>query len=81
MSHPAQQAADRLNDEVHSLISAKSVKAGDTRWFELQAKGCALSMLRGMIASGAHTNPQAAEAYRKSIKVKGYLNGEDPFEG
>lgn len=80
MSHPAEQAEKRLHEEVHSLLSNKGVRAGDTRWFELQAKGCALSMLRGMIASGAHTNPQAAEAYRKSIRVKGDLNGYDPFD-
>jgi hypothetical protein len=80
MSHPAEQAVQRLANEVHSLISNKGVKPGDTRWYELQAKGCALSMLRGMIQAGAHTNPSAAEAYRKSIRVKGLLNGDDPFE-
>ena len=80
MAHPAEQAAARLNDEVYAMVSNKGIKPGDTRWFELQAKGTALSMLRGMIAAGAHTNPQAAEAYRKSIRVKGLLNGQDPFE-
>lgn len=81
MSHPAEQAADRLHREVLALVSNKGVKPGDTRWFEMQAKGAALSLLRGMIASGAHTNPQAAEAYRKSIKVKGDLNGgQDALE-
>lgn len=75
MAHPAQLAADRLKDEVHSLLSSKGIKPGDTKWFEMQAKGAALSMLRGMIAAGAHSNPQAAEAYRRAIRVKGDLNG------
>jgi hypothetical protein len=76
MSHPAEQAIERLHSEVMNLVSSKGVKPGDTRWFEMQAKGCALSMLRGMVACGAHTNPQAAEAYRRSVKVKGDLNGD-----
>lgn len=81
MTHPAKLAEDRLADEVHRLVSSKAVKPGSTLWFEMQAKGCALSMLRGMIACGAHTDPQAAELYRRSIRVKGDVNGGlDPLE-
>jgi hypothetical protein len=75
VAHPAQLAADRLHAEVMQLAGNSGVRPGDTRWFELQAKGCALSMLRGMLATGAHESPAAAEAYRKSIHVKGLLNG------
>lgn len=81
MSHPAQQAVDRLSDELHGILANKGVKPGDSLWFEAQAKGTALSMLRGMIQVGAHEDPVAAEAYRRSIHVKGLVNGEEALDG
>lgn len=79
--HPAQQAERALNEEVLALLANKAVKPGDARWFEMQAKGTALSMLRGMIQVGAHMDPSAAEKYRRSIHVKGLVNGEDVLDG
>lgn len=68
--HPAESAERALASEVYDLQSDRATVPGSIRWFELQAKGCALSMLRGMIAAGEHTNPEAAELYRKRIRVK-----------
>lgn len=73
--HPAEFAERALAEEVLNLQTDRSVRPGTVRWFELQAKGCALSMLRGMIAAKAHENPEAADLYRRSIKVKG-LEGQ-----
>jgi len=68
--HAAEHAAEALASEVYNLQSDHATKPGTIRWFELQVKGCALSMLRGMIAAKAHESPEAAEKYRKSIRVK-----------
>lgn len=71
MNHPAEQAAMLLRSEVDALLSDKSVRPGTVKWFVLQAKGCGLSMLNGMVQVGAHNDPVTAEIYRKSIPVKG----------
>lgn len=82
MTHPARQAADRLHSEVMTSLADNSIKAGDTRWFEMQAKGHALSMLRGMMSIGAHESPAAAELFRKAATkaLKLDQNGDDIFE-
>lgn len=74
MDHPAVLAMKALETEVMRLVGDKSVQPGTQRWFEMQAKGCALSMLRGMIDVGAHNDPRAAESYRKAIPVKSLPN-------
>lgn len=76
--HPAEAAEKLLAAEVLNLQTDRATKPGTVRWFELQGKGCALSMLRGMIAAGAHKNPEAADRYRQSIKVKGAEVAEQP---
>lgn len=70
--HAAELAEQALAAEVLDLQTTKALKPGSQRWFELQAKGCGLSMLRGMISAGAHSSPEAAELYRKRIPVKGF---------
>lgn len=74
--HPAEHAEHLLNAEVMQLLADPGVKVGSVRWFEMHAKGCALSMLRGMIQAGAHQDPEAAVAYRKRIKVKNFEPSE-----
>lgn len=78
--HPAEFAIQHLKDEVEALVGRR-VKPGTMAWFELQAKGMALSMLRGMVADGAHVLPEAAERYRKRIKVKNPPELEEPVNG
>jgi hypothetical protein len=71
--HPAEVAERSLTEEVHRSLADPSIKPGTPLWFELQAKGCALSMLRGMIAANQHHTPQSAERYRRRVLVKNLL--------
>lgn len=76
MSHPVEDAVKLLEMEVYNLQSDHATRPGAVRWFQLQAKGCALSMLRGMIQANMHHSSESAELYRQAIKVKGFTAEE-----
>ena len=67
---PAEQAAEAIDAQLGALRADKYVKYGTSRWFEMQALGFGLSMLRRMIKAGAHLDQNKAMAFRKALKAE-----------
>lgn len=68
MAHPAEQAAEEIDAKLGLMRADKDVKPGNARWFEMQALGFGLTMLRQMIQAGAHMDERDAVAFRKERK-------------
>lgn len=66
MPEPIDIAIASIKNQAYVLLKARPLSAA---WFELQAKGLGLSMLRGMKAAGVQGDEVLANEYRKNIPV------------
>lgn len=67
MALPIELAIALLEDEIQALGKPRE---GTSQWFLLRGMSHGLSLLKAMLAKGFHSDPLAAETFRKSLRVE-----------